>query len=147
MERVSNPNGYAPNLVPAHPGNQNRLVHGVYSTRRELTPEARAIADDVLAAPHTIPLDRAAAEEIGSMIVLLGRVDAALADGRVENRKGQVRALIDLRGRLSRQLLGWLREFGLTPASRADFAARLAGGTVAEEVRRRLGAVGEEPSS
>jgi hypothetical protein len=59
------------------------------------------------AAPHTIRLDRIGAEEIGALIVLLDRVDAALSDGRVENRKGQVRSLIDLRNRLSGRLERW----------------------------------------
>ena len=66
------------------------------------------------AAPHTTALDRIGAEEIGSRVVLMDRVDAALSDGRVENRKGQVRSLIDLRSRLSGRLERWLREFGVT---------------------------------
>ena len=44
----------------------------------------------------------------------MDRVDAALSDGRVENRKGQVRSLIDLRNSLSGRLERWLREFGVT---------------------------------
>ena len=57
---------------------------------RELDPRAAEIAEALLeAAPQTIALDRIGAEEIGSRVVLMDRVDAALSDGRVENRKAR----------------------------------------------------------
>jgi hypothetical protein len=137
MSRTVNQAGNPSTLVAAHPGNQNRFAHGAYSPRRELEPRAAEIAEALLEAPHTVALDRLAAEEIGALVLLLDRVDAALSDGRVENRRGQVRSLIDLRNRLSGRLERWLREFGLTPASRADFAATLAQGGLAAEIARR----------
>jgi hypothetical protein len=137
--------GHPSTLVAAHPGNRNRELHGAYGARRELDPRAAEIAEALLeAAPHAIPLDTLAAQEIGSLAVLLERVDAALSDGRVENRRGQVRSLIDLRNRLSGRLERWLREFGLTPAARADWAARLAEGGLGSQIRRRLEAVEAE---
>lgn len=139
---MPNPVGTPGNLVAAHPGNTNGLAHGAYSVRREVHPRAAEIADALLAAaPHTVPLDRLAAEEIGALVVLLDRIDAALADGKVENRNGQVRSLIDLRGRMSSRLERWLREFGLTPASRAEWAARMAQGGLADEIARRRAAI------
>jgi hypothetical protein len=131
--------GHPATLKPGSPGRQNRLVHGAYSLRRELDPRALEIADALLdAAPHTIPLDRIGAEEIGALIVTMDRIDAALSDGRVENRRGQVRSLIDLRNRLSGRLERWLAQYGFTPASRAEWAARLAEGGLGAQIRQRL---------
>jgi hypothetical protein len=62
----------------------------------------------------------------------------------VENHKGQVRSLIDLRNRLSGRLERWLREYGLTPAARAEWAARLAEGGLGSQIRRQLEAVEAE---
>jgi hypothetical protein len=39
--------GHTQTLV-AHPGNQNRLVHGIYSAGRDIAPEAREIADELM---------------------------------------------------------------------------------------------------
>jgi hypothetical protein len=136
---MPNPNGTPENLVASHAGNQSRLVHGLYSARRELDPRAAEIAEALLeAAPHTIALDWIGAQEIGALIVMMDRVDAALSDGRVENRRGQVRSLIDLRNRLSGRLERWLTQFGLTPAARAEWAARLAEGSLGAQIRQRL---------
>jgi hypothetical protein len=122
-----NRRGHPETLQARHPGNRNRLVHGAYSklARRELEPAAREIADALMEAPHVDPLDRLAAEEIGALVVQLDRIDAALADGRVE-RGGAARSLIVVRDKLSGRLESWLRQFGLTPASRADWARQLA---------------------
>lgn len=92
-----------------------------------------------MAAEHTVPLDRFAAEEIGALVVQLNRIDAALADGRVENRHGQLRTLLDLRNRTSARLEKWLREFAATPASRAEFRESYARGNLAAEIARRRG--------
>lgn len=123
-----NARGNPASLELARPGNQNRLVHGFYSDRRELSPRAREVAEALLELPHTCVADRFAAEEIGSLIDTLERVDLALADGKVENGRGQVRALLEVRRRLSAELRAWLREFGLTPSSRATWAAALGRG-------------------
>ena len=141
MSQAMNEEGHPATLVARHPGNGNRLVHGAYSGRRALDPAAVAVADSLMEAPHTVPLDRFAAEEIGSLIVQLDRIDAVLADGRVENR-GKARTLIDLRTRVSHRLEGWLRQFGMTPQSRAEWATTMAqGGLAAEIARRRAEAV------
>jgi Phage terminase, small subunit len=133
---VSN-RGNPSTLVSAHPGNSNRLVHGYYSGRPGLSEQAIAIADLLMEAPHVVPLDRIAAEEIGALMDLIGKIDAALADGRVENRRTlNARNLIDVRNRLSKQLSSWLREFGLTPAARAEWAAKLAQPSFQETVER-----------
>jgi hypothetical protein len=89
------------------------------------------------------PRWKAAAEEIGSLLATLEAVDGALGDGRVENRRGEVRHLLDVKAPLSRQLREWLAAFGATPAARADWAAKLARGSVADEIRRRLGEIDE----
>src|SRR5947209_16894603 len=83
---VPNPGGHPKTLVRRHPRNRNREVHGLYSARRSLTEEARRVADTLMQAQHVVQFDRIAAEEIGALIVQLDRVDAALADGRVEHR-------------------------------------------------------------
>jgi hypothetical protein len=37
--------GHSQTLVAAHPGNSNRLVHGLYS-KREIAPEVRELANE-----------------------------------------------------------------------------------------------------
>jgi len=141
---MANPDGHAQTLIASHPGNSNRLVHSLYATReREVSEDAARLVDALMSAPHVAPIDRLAAVEIASLVELIGRVDAALADGRVENGRGEVRRLVDQRARLSGKLQGWLDRFGATPAARADWASRLASATVADEVRRRLAEIEE----
>ncbi len=131
-----NERGHPQTLEARHPGNANALRHGAYSGRRSLPPEAVEIADSLMQAPHVVDLDRYGAEEIAALVVQIDRIDAALADGRVE-RNDRPRALIDLRARLSGRLERWLAAYGLTPASRAEWAARLASGGLAGEIARR----------
>jgi hypothetical protein len=133
---MANPNGHAASLVPAPPGNTRGLKHGVYSTRREITPEVQEIAASLMELPHVTDSDYAAAIEIGKLVVLIDRIDAALADGKVE-RRGHLRTLVDQRRRMSAQLERWYAAFGLTPASRFEFAQRLSG-SLAEEIERRI---------
>jgi hypothetical protein len=136
---VTNPAGHPETLVAAHPGNANRLVHGLYAEQRDVSPKARAIAEELLTLPWAAESDWPAALEIGKLEVLIDRVDKALEDGRVE--KGDaVRALVDQRRRLSAQLERWYSLFGLAPETRSRWAARLAagGGTFADAVERRL---------
>jgi hypothetical protein len=140
-----NKRGNPETLQARQPGNRNRLTHGAYSklARAELEPAAKEIADALMQAPHVDPLDRLAAEEIGALVVQLDRIDAALADGRVE-RGGTARALIVVRDKLSGRLESWLRQFGLTPASRAEWARQLAEGeSLAETIRRRRAAISD----
>jgi hypothetical protein len=93
-----------------------------------------------MAAPHTVPLDRFGAEEIGALVAQLERIDAALEDGQVEGKRGQARALIDLRSRLSGRLEKWLSAYGLTPLSRATWAESMARGGLAAEIARQRAA-------
>jgi len=111
-----NPRGHKATLVPQHHGNTNAVRHGVFSSR-VLEPRAREIADSLMAAAHTSPLDQLAAEEIGSLVALIEAADRDLAE-RGLTRKGEARSLLELRIRLSGRLERWLKEFGGTPASR-----------------------------
>jgi hypothetical protein len=61
---VSNPDGHPASLEAARPGNTFAVRHGAYSSRLQ-NERARAIADQVLAAPHTSQLDEIGAVEIG----------------------------------------------------------------------------------
>lgn len=70
---------------------------------------------------------------------LLGEGGTAKSDEQAD----ELMALLDLRGRLSGRLERWLREFGATPASRADFAETLARGGLASEIARRRGRLSE----
>jgi hypothetical protein len=81
--------------------------------------------------------DQLAAQEVGALVSILERIDAALGDGRVESRKGDARALLDLRRRHSAELGSWLDRFGATPRGRADWARQLAEGGLAAEIARR----------
>jgi len=75
-----------------------------------LAPRAREIADALMAAPHTVPLDQLAAEEIGALLARIEALDAAL-ENRQPGSKGTA-TLLDLRLRASARLERWLREFG-----------------------------------
>jgi hypothetical protein len=125
--------GHSQTLVAAHPGNANRLVHGLYS-KREIAPEVRELADELMSLQHVAETDYAAALEIAKLVLLVDRIDAALADGRLE-RGTALRALVDQRRRFSMQLERWYSVFGLTPESRLAYA-RSVGGGLADELRR-----------
>ena len=138
---LSNPRGHPPTLEHA-PGNTAAVRHGIYAAgNRVLAPRAQEIADALMAAPHTVPLDGLAAEEIGALLARIEALDVAL-DKRQPGSKGTA-TLLDLRLRASARLERWLREFGATPAARAEWAAQLGRGGLAEEINRRRGAMGE----
>src|SRR5438093_1166862 len=81
---------------------------------RRLPPETADLADSLMAdLPHVTASDRAAVEEAAAVILLIDRIDAVLA-GRIAAR-GQVRALLDIRVRLSGRLERWLAALGATP--------------------------------
>ena len=128
-------------LVPSQPGNTNAVRSGIYSaTGRVLAPRAEELARTLMAAPHTHPLDSIAAEEIGALLARLEALDAELATARGKTRQ----SLLDFRLRATRQLRDWLREFGATPKSRAEWAREMAQGGLATEIARRRAAAREE---
>lgn len=88
-------------------------------------------------APHTTPLDGYAALEIGRVVALIESLDAALDEAGPVRRQSLVALRLQASGRLER----WLRQFGLTPAERAGWAAQLGRGSLADQIRRRLGEV------
>jgi hypothetical protein len=137
---MPNPNGTASSLVPAEPGNVRALKHGAYSDRF-MDGRVGEIVTELMALPHVRTIDLPAAREIAHLTVLAERIDAALADGRVESKRGQLRALVDQRRRLSAQLERWHAEFGMTPRSRATWAGR---STLAAEIRRIMESDGDE---
>ena len=104
---------------PAAPekGNVRALQHGVF-TERFRGSRRDEIVDELMALPHVSELDLPAAREVAALLVQSERVDAALADGRVETDTGDLRALLEHRRRLSRQIERWLTAFDLTPAAR-----------------------------
>lgn len=128
---MPNPNGHTPNLVAAHPGNSNRLAHGAYS--RCLPPETAELADSLMEQlPHAADSDRLAVEEAAAVVALIGRIDAALAE-RIAGR-GQTKALLDIRVRLSGRLERWLTTLGATPQARAALGSMVASGSLASEL-------------
>jgi hypothetical protein len=132
-----NKHGHPPTLQASQPGNQHALRTGVYSPRA-LTPRAADIADAVLAASHTVPLDRLAAEELGRLLALIEAIDDDLAQRGLTNRSGNARTLLDLRLRASGRLERWCAQLGLTPAARASWVTALAHGeSLAETLRRQ----------
>jgi hypothetical protein len=84
-------------------------------------------------APHTVELDRVAAEEIGQLVALVEAIDLDIAERGLRSR----RSLLELRLRASGRLEKWLTQFGATPQSRATWAATLAQGGLAAEIARR----------
>src|SRR3954468_6985360 len=131
---MANPDGHAQTLEAARVGNTHALRHGAYSSR-VLARRAQEISDAVMEAPHTVPLDAIGAGEIGALVARIEALDKAL-DGRAPGSRGTAH-LLTLRLRASARLERWLREYGLTPSARAEWAARLAGGGLAAEIARR----------
>jgi hypothetical protein len=130
-----NRNGHPDTLQASHPENLNALKSGVYSPRA-LQPRAREVADALLNAPHAVPLDQIAAEEIGSLVATLEAIDTDLERHGLTDDEGNARTLLELRSRLSGRLERWLREFGATPASRIEWVERVARGKqIADAVR------------
>ena len=121
---MSNPNGTPETLVPSHPGNVHAGRHGLRSkSGRMLAPRAKEIADALMSLPHVGGVDVLAAEEIGSVIAALEAIDLELAahGTKTTTRKW----LMEHKARLSRELRAWVKEFGATPRSRADWARAL----------------------
>src|SRR5215204_451750 len=132
---MPNRDGNPQSLVPQR-GNAHNAPHGAYSPRlRE--GRAREVADQVLAAPHTVPLDEYGALEIGRLIALIQALDVALTQRGVTASQGRVRDLVDVRLRASRRLAEWLDRYGMTPKGRAEWARQLAAGGLASEIARR----------
>ena len=95
----------------------------------------------LLAEPHITPADVIGLRELARLLALTEALDDAIEHGGAVNRRsGTVRAVIDLRLRASRRLQEMLDRLALTPKARADFARQLGGATLADEIRRRLGA-------
>lgn len=141
---MANPNGHVETLVAAHPGNTSRLEHGLYSARPpELDEEGRAIVEAVLAIPHVSEADYLVVERLAMLTTTVRRVDRALADGRVENRKGSPRSLLETQRRLSAEIRVLSDALGLTPAARATWTRTLVEGTLRERIARRLAALDE----
>ena len=134
--------GHPQTLVASHPDNAHAVKSGAFSrTGRPHAQRAAEIAEAVMAAPHVAELDVLAAREIGSLVALIEAIDADIAKrGALEPRRGNPRNVVDIRLRASGRLERWLKEFGLTPASRAEWARTLAEGTLAADIARRRAA-------
>jgi hypothetical protein len=124
------------NLIASHPGHRNNERHGLYG-RPEITPEVRELAEELAdLAPHFVESDSAAIIECARLVLLAARVDAALADGRVEHR-GKLRQLVSERRLLSAQLAQWFGLLGLSPSSRFEWARKLAAPSFSELVAQK----------
>jgi hypothetical protein len=142
---MSNPNGRPENLVASHPGNTSPIKSGAFSrTGRPHAARAAEVSEWLMSAPHTVPLDQVAANEIGALVSLIEALDADIAKRGPLTRADAPRKILDLRLRASGRLERWLREFGATPASRAEFARTLAEGNLATEIARRRAQNGSE---
>src|SRR5437870_3985633 len=92
-------------LVGAHPGNTNAARHGAWAgTGRVLAPRAAEVTEALMGAPHTVPLDVIAAEEIGALVALIEAIDKDIKQSGSRGRK----ALLDVRLRASSRLERWL---------------------------------------
>jgi hypothetical protein len=116
-----NKKGTPSNLEPAHPGNVNAVRHGAYSARA-LDVRREEVVEELMNAPHVVPLDRFVVEEIARLWTLIEAIDADLAERGLRRRDGGTRSMIELRLRASGRLERWLREARLTPATRSEVA-------------------------
>nr|MBA3427580.1 hypothetical protein [Actinomycetota bacterium] len=135
---MANPNGNPPTLTPAPLGNTLALRHGAYGRQTtELSEHGRELVEDLLGLPHMSPADRLACEELAALTDFIDRLDRQLADGKLENGRGQARSLLDLRLRASTKLERWLNALGLLPSARAEWSAALGGVGLAADLARR----------
>src|SRR6266700_5552984 len=118
MNKKGTPN----NLEPAQPGNVNALRHGAYSARA-LEPRREEVVEELMNAPHIVPLDRFVVEEIARLWTMIEAMDADLAERGFRKRDAGTRSMIELRLRASGRLERWLREARLTPATRSKAPA------------------------
>jgi len=101
-------------------------------------PRAQEIADAIMAEPHTSPIDRIGASEIGRLEALIEALDAEIARHGVVSRRGVVSNLLTIRMRASGQLAAWLDRYGATPKGRAEWARQLAEAeSLGSAIRRR----------
>ena len=134
-----NTDGHPQTLQAAQPGNKNAVRNGIWSRDgRALQPQVQELAEQIMALPHTVPMDYVGAVEIAKLTVLIEAMDDDLAErGLTKKRGGEPRGLIDLRLRASRRLAEWLDRYGLTPQGRASWASTMAQGGLAAEIARR----------
>lgn len=135
-----NVNGNPENLLPgtARPLQPN-FRHGAFAKiRLPLTEEEVEEVEGLLELRHTVPPDRAAAEEVVRLRSMIARLDSVIM-ARLERTRGQdPTTLLSIRSSLSGRLLTYLEAFGLTPKSRADWARKLEAGSFEDRVRRRM---------
>lgn len=137
---MSNAKGHAETLVASHPGHRNAERHGAFSRmERPLEPHVQAMAEQILALPHTGDADIIGAIEIAKLLDLIDRIDADLAKRGLLNRQGDARRILELRARYSQRLAEWLDRFGLNPKARAEWTRTLAEGeSLAQTIRRKV---------
>jgi hypothetical protein len=134
--------GHPSTLIASHPGNRSAAKSGAFSrTGAPNAERAQVVASAILEAPHTDALDWIAAREIGALVALIEAIDRDLAKRGGMDGRGNPRKILDMRLRASGRLERWLKEFGLTPASRAEWARTLAEGNLASEIAKRRGQV------
>jgi hypothetical protein len=119
------------------------LKHGAYSARLQ-EERAREIETELMSAPWAHPMDALAAAEAGRLMALIERIDGALSDGRVEDRQGRPRALIEMRLRAHTKLISLLEAFGCLPRERASWTSSLTNRSAAQLIRERLDALDGE---
>lgn len=119
-----NKKGNPKTLRASHPGNLNALKSGVYSQRARRARELH-IKNALLAAPFAVPVDEFAAIEVARLMATIEAVDHELNERGLVDRRGNPRALLDYRIRLSGRLERWLRQLGATPQARAELTGRL----------------------
>jgi hypothetical protein len=138
MPRPNNPKGTPENLIAAHPGNTNRLRHGIYSENGALDERTEQVTDAIMAAEHTVPLDEIGAVAIGRTVALLDAIADDLAERGLTNKKGEARSIVNVQLSATRRLAELLDRFGLTPRGRAEWARQLAEGeSLAQTIKRK----------
>ena len=99
-----NKHGHPQTLVARHPGNRNAQKAGVYS-KRALAARAEDLKREI---GELSPQDLRRAvlgDEIRSLLALRDALDDAIAEDGVRNRRGQPRAVVDQRLRVTDKLL------------------------------------------
>ena len=108
-----NKDGNPATLVAAHPGNLNAAKHGVYSERM-IQPRAAEIFAELTDSFQFSPTERLAVREVAYSTAVLEAIDRDLDERGVVDRRGEPRALLSYRSRVSRQLQRWMADIAPT---------------------------------
>jgi hypothetical protein len=105
-----NKRGHSQTLVAAHPGNKNALKTGVFSPAT-LAPRIRELELEIAARPAQEVVEEILRWEVAALTRLVEAMDQSLEEEGIRGRRGEIRALVNLRLRAGKRLCEALEEY------------------------------------